>query len=117
MKNTLITGGPNLFGWRKLVTGVTLLFMVLLGTTLVMLPLVSKQNKACILNTVEEEAGNNNPINEEHKSGKPFSISIFDYSSLLGELAAEAISRIIPVSENIPDDQHSQTLIQPPDLA
>jgi len=117
MKNSFIAGGPNLFGWKKLVTGVTLLFMVLMGTTLIMLPLVSKQNKACVLNTVEEEAGSNNPLNEEHKSGKPYSISIIDYTTLLGKLDAEDIRRLIPVSENIPDDQHSQTLIQPPDRA
>jgi hypothetical protein len=84
MKNTYITG-PALYSWKTLLTGVTLLFMVLMGTTLVMLPFASKQAKASILNAVEEEA--------------------------------EDLDKFIPVTENVPDDLHSQTLIQPPDKA
>lgn len=117
MKNTEIPGVPFLYGWKALITSVALLFMVLLGTSLVMLPLVSKQNKTCILNTVEEEAGSGNPINEENKHGKNFSVSLIDYTALLGTLHAEDLIYIIPISENIPDDLHSQTLIQPPDQA
>ncbi|HEY8398176.1 MAG TPA: hypothetical protein VIK80_09560 [Flavihumibacter sp.] len=114
MKNTYITG-PALYSWKTLLTGVTLLFMVLMGTTLVMLPFASKQAKASILNAVEEEAGSNNPINEENKHGKNFSVSIIDYTALLGSLGAEDLDKFIPVTENVPDDLHSQTLIQPPD--
>ncbi len=100
-----------------LITGIILLFMGLLGTTLIMLPLVSKQNKFCILNSVEEEAGSNNPINEEHKNGKTFSVCNLDVCALLRTVSAEDILRVVPVSENLPDDQLSQTLIQPPDQA
>lgn len=117
MKNTPITGRPKFFGSKMLITGVTLLFLGLLGTTLVMLPLVSKQNKYCVLNSVEEEAGSNNPINEEHKSGKTFSVCNLDACALLRTVNAEDILRVVPVSENLPDDQLSQTLIQPPDQA
>lgn len=105
----------NLFRCSTFIAGVTLLFMVLLGTSLVMLPLVSKQHKASILNAVEEEAGSNNPLNEEHKNGKNFSLSHIDYSAMLGNLPAESISYVIPFSENIPDDLLAQTLIEPPD--
>lgn len=117
MKNTPRTGMPSFFGKKMLLSGIVLLFMGLLATTLVMLPLVSKQNKYSILNTVEEEAGNNNPINEEHKSGKTFSVCSLDVCSLLRTVNAEDILRLVPVSENLPDDQLSQTLIQPPDQA
>ncbi len=100
-----------------LITSIALLFIGLLGTTLIMLPFVSKQNKYCVLNTVEEEAGSSNPINEEHKSGKTFSVCNLDVCALLQTVNAEDILRVVPVSENLPDDQLSQTLIQPPDQA
>lgn len=116
MKSNPITGSPKLFGCRLLTACFALLFMGLLGTTLIMLPLASKQSKMSILNAVEEEAGSNNPINEEHKSGKTFSISSMDISALLGRSPDEDNLRVVPESESLPDDQHSQTLIQPPDL-
>ncbi|MCG7754713.1 hypothetical protein [Flavihumibacter cheonanensis] len=117
MKITPITGRPKFFGSKMLITGVALLFLGLLGTTLIMLPLVSKQNKYCVLNTVEEEAGSNNPINEEHKNGKTFSVCNLNVCAILRTINAEDILRVVPVSENLPDDQLSQTLIQPPDQA
>lgn len=90
-------------------------FIFALGTSLVSLPLASNKSKTSILNTVEEEAGNSNTINEEHKSGKSIQCNILNFAEILALKRNQRVSYIIPASVTILSSNHCHKDIQPPD--
>jgi len=90
-------------------------FIFALGTTLVSLPLASNKCKTSILNTVEEEAGNSNTLNEEHKSGKSIQCHIPNFAEILALQRNQRVSYMIPASVTILSSNHCQKDIQPPD--
>lgn len=90
--------------------------MLALASTLVMLPLVSKQNKTVLLNTVEEEAGGSNSnINEEHKSGKTIHASFLDFTHYMQLSMATRGQYDIPLTIDILSTNHTRRIIQPPE--
>lgn len=91
-------------------------FIMALASTLVMLPLVSKQNRTVLLNSVEEEAGgSNNSINEEHKSGKSIHANFLDFAQIMQLSLAIRAQYEIPRSVNIRTTDHTRRIIQPPE--
>jgi hypothetical protein len=107
---------PLLYRFNILVKLVTFVFIIVLSSTLVSLPLATKLSKSTILNTAEEESANNN-FNEEHHAGKTYSQHIYDYSAWLNNTAIIKTIYIIPQSVNIVSSQHSKCFSPPPEVA
>lgn len=107
---------PQLYRSRLLLSGMAIFFMLALASTLVMLPLVSKQNKNVLLNAVEEEAGGSNTnINEEHKSGKTIHANFIDFAQFMQTAQSIRAQYEIPLSVDIRSTDHTRRIIQPPE--
>jgi hypothetical protein len=115
MKKTRQHFTPRLFRVKWLINCMAVFFMLALSTSLISLPFSSKQNRTVILNTVEEEAGNSNSFNEEHKSGKSIHCQFLDFAAYLQSANQQSVKYGFPRSVDILSSLHSKKDIQPPD--
>ncbi len=116
MSSSTIIFGKQLYRSKVILCGISVLFMMLLGSTLVMLPLVSKQNKTIVLNQVEEEAGSgSNGLTEENKHGKSIHSHLFDLDSFMQLQWVKKANYNIPASVDILSSLHARRVVQPPE--
>jgi hypothetical protein len=106
---------PRLYRIKWLINSMAIFFMLALSASLVSLPFASKQNRTVILNSVEEEAGNSNAFNEEHKSGKSIHCQFLDFCAYMQLGNKELEKYNFPRSVDILSSLHSKKDIQPPD--